>query len=262
MPSQSFSLQALAQFYYPLHRIQHVSDARVITIKRRIGHIGTASLQTRCAKPSECGSVREETRSTLLPSNFSHAEDIARSLRQLYSPGIHFTRKSTSLFGCSSLRAQEPKTQSFSALCFFAIAYISSRFARISSSIHILSCPSPGSPPLSRFPARRRQYFTKTAARKSSAAAERRSGVSETNPDKHGSWTLSATRDLRRGECLVTAYCRNALPCAIPDCRDRTPLPQRRRRTMQNYALKSSAVGNVSVPLCLCVKTFYGLITT
>ena len=63
------------------------------------------------------------------------------------------------------------------------------------------------------------------------SAAERRGSVSETNPDKHGSWTLSATRDCRRGEWLVTACCRNALPCAIPDCRDRTPAPQRRRAT-------------------------------
>ena len=36
------------------------------------------------------------------------------------------------------LRAQEPKTQSFSALCLLAIAYISSRFARISSNMHIV----------------------------------------------------------------------------------------------------------------------------
>ena len=37
----------------------------------------------------------------------------------------------------SSVRAHEPNTQSFSALCALAIAYISSRFARISSSMHI-----------------------------------------------------------------------------------------------------------------------------
>ena len=61
--------------------------------------------------------------------------------------------------------------------------------------------------------------------------AERRGGVSETNPDKHGSWTSSATNDFRRGECLVTACWRDALPCAIPDCRDRTPAPKRRRAT-------------------------------
>ena len=56
-------------------------------------------------------------------------------------------------------------------------------------------------------------------------------GVSETNPDKHGSLAYFSTRDRCRGECLVTVYCRNALPCAIPDCRDRTPAPQRRRTT-------------------------------
>ena len=50
---------------------------------------------------------------------------------------LNLTMKSTSLSGRSSLRAQEPNTQSFSALCFLAIAYISSRFARISSSMHI-----------------------------------------------------------------------------------------------------------------------------
>ena len=61
------------------------------------------------------------------------------------------------------------------------------------------------------------------------SAAERRGGASETNPDKHGSSTSPATKDCRRGECLVTAYCRNALPCAIPDCRDRTPAPPLRR---------------------------------
>ena len=128
-----------AQLGYPFHRIQHMPNTRIITIKRRIRHTGTASLQTRCAKPRDCGRIRDATRSTLLPSSFSYADDIARSLRQLYSPGIHLTRKSTSLSGRSSLRAQEPKTQSFSALCLLAIAYIPSRFARISSSIHILS---------------------------------------------------------------------------------------------------------------------------
>ena len=59
--------------------------------------------------------------------------------------------------------------------------------------------------------------------------AKRTRGVSETNPDKRGSWTLPAANDSRRGECLVTACWRDALPCAIPDCRDRTPARQRRR---------------------------------
>ncbi len=54
-------------------------------------------------------------------------------------PSLNFTRKSTSLSGRSSLRAHEPKTQSFSALCLLAIAYISSRFARISSNTHIFA---------------------------------------------------------------------------------------------------------------------------
>ena len=35
------------------------------------------------------------------------------------------------------MRAHEPNTQSFSALCALSIAYISSRFAHISSSMHI-----------------------------------------------------------------------------------------------------------------------------
>ena len=59
--------------------------------------------------------------------------------------------------------------------------------------------------------------------------AKRTRGVSETNPDKRGSLTLPAAKDSRRGECLVTACWRDALPCAIPDCRDRTPARQRRR---------------------------------
>ena len=139
MPPQLFALQPPAQLGYPFHRIQHVPNTRIITIKRRIRHTGTASLQTRCAKPRDCGRIRDATRSTLLPSSFSYADDIARSLRQLYSPGIHFTRKSTSLSERSALRAHEPKTQSFSALCLLAIAYISSRFARISSSMHMFS---------------------------------------------------------------------------------------------------------------------------
>ena len=57
--------------------------------------------------------------------------------------------------------------------------------------------------------------------------AKRRGGASETNPDKRGRWTLSAASDFRRGECLDTACWRDALPRAIPDCRDRTPSPQR-----------------------------------
>ena len=89
--------------------------------------------------------------STLFPSSFSHAEDMEHSLRQLYSPGIHLTKRSTSLSGRSSLRAHEPKTQSFSALCFFAMAYISSRFAAISSSMHMffigIAAVSPASQP-------------------------------------------------------------------------------------------------------------------
>ena len=40
-----------------------------------------------------------------------------------------------------AFHAHEPKTQSFSALCFLAIAYISSRFARISSNIHMATNP-------------------------------------------------------------------------------------------------------------------------
>ena len=59
------------------------------------------------------------------------------------APSSNDTRKSTSLSGRSSLRAHEPKTQSFLALCFLAIAYISSRFARISSSMHIFSTRRP-----------------------------------------------------------------------------------------------------------------------
>ena len=71
-------------------------------------------------------------------------------------------------------------------------------------------------------------------------AGERRGVASETNPDKHGSWTLPAARDCRRGECLVTAYCRNALPCAIPDCRDRATTPQRPRTSLTDYTAKSA----------------------
>ena len=51
--AQLFTPQALAQLGYAFHCIQHVADARIIPVKRRIGHNGTASLQTRCAKPSE-----------------------------------------------------------------------------------------------------------------------------------------------------------------------------------------------------------------
>ena len=74
--------------------------------------------------------------------------------------------------------------------------------------------------------------------------AKRTCGVSETNPDKRGSLTLPAANDFCRGECLVTSCWRDALPCAIPDCRDRTPARQRRRmeprtsapsRTLQHY---------------------------
>ena len=67
-------------------------------------------------------------------------------------------------------------------------------------------------------------------------AAERKHGVSETNPDKRGSWTLPAANGFRRGECLVTACWRDALPRAIPDCRDRTPARQRRRMARQTSA--------------------------
>ena len=58
------------------------------------------------------------------------------------------------------------------------------------------------------------------------SARELRGVASETKPDKHGSWTWCATSDFRRGEWLVTAYCLNALPCAIPDCRDRASSPE------------------------------------
>jgi len=136
------TVYGLVPFIVSFHDLKLVTKSLpdlegAVSVPAAIGHTGTASLQTRCAKPSEWGRIREDTRSTLLPSSFSYADDIAHSLRQLYSPGIHFTRKSTSLSGRSSLRAHEPKTQSFSALCLFAIAYISSRFARISSNMHI-----------------------------------------------------------------------------------------------------------------------------
>ena len=57
------------------------------------------------------------------------------------------------------------------------------------------------------------------------ATRGRRGVASETKPEKHGSWTWHATSDFRRGEWLVTAYCLNVLPCAIPDCRDRASSP-------------------------------------
>ena len=63
--------------------------------------------------------------------------------------------------------------------------------------------------------------------------AKRRGGASETNPDKRGSWTLSAASDFRRGEWLATAYCRSGLPCAIPDCRDRASIPAAQRPTIK-----------------------------
>ena len=83
-----------------------------------------------------------------------------------------FTRKSTSLSGRSSLRAHEPKTQSFSALCRLAMAYISSRFARISSSMHIWldapnQFPNYALPPAL---ARRRTYYIKSPLRIARAA--------------------------------------------------------------------------------------------
>ena len=70
--------------------------------------------------------------------------------------------------------------------------------------------------------------------RLSSVAAERQGGVSEINPDKHGrAFLVSVPLCL----CVINLQTkgRNALPCAIPDCRDRTPAPQLRRKTIQIY---------------------------
>ncbi len=92
-------------------------------------------------------SVAKRESSPIQPAEITSTSNPRRSATSVFSllavksdaPPWNLTNKSTSLSGRSSLRAHEPKTQSFSALCFLAIAYISSRFARILSSIHITS---------------------------------------------------------------------------------------------------------------------------
>ena len=113
---------------------------------------------------------------------------------------------------------------------------------RLSAGGYVLSCDTRRPPPAiqaHRHQAQRRNNGGKESRgprRLPGCAGERRGVASETNPDKHGSWTPPAARDCRQGECLVTAYCRNALPCAIPDCRDRATTPQRLRTSLTDYA--------------------------
>ena len=124
--------------FYALKSLQHMQYSLLvaITIPGIVVHTATASLHTRAANLGSRGNTVFIVSSTRRSSTPDNSRSNPEYSRRPIGP-LNLTSISTSLSGRSSLRAHEPKTQSFSALCFLAIAYISSRFARISSSIHI-----------------------------------------------------------------------------------------------------------------------------